>query len=158
MLDVWDIVGRITLAALLGGLIGLNRNLHHKYIGLRTMSLLGASTASLTIVSLHGIDGQLHVDAMSRTIQGVLTGLGFIGAGVIVRGPDEASVRGLTTAATVWTTAILGTLCGTGSWLVTATLSAVTAFVLVVGGPLERAAHRLVDRLTGTDPNEKPDD
>lgn len=151
MLTAWDIVGRVTLAAALGALIGLNRNLHHKYVGLRTMSLIGASTAALVIVSLNGPDGQLHVDAMSRTIQGILTGLGFLGAGVIVRGPDETHVHGLTTAATVWTTAILGTLCGTGAWIVAVTLVAITAAVLILGGPVERFAHRHLDRLTGED-------
>lgn len=147
MLAGWEIVGRVTLAAVLGALIGLNRNLHHKYVGLRTMSLIGASTAALVIVSLHGPDGQLHVEAMSRTMQGILTGLGFLGAGVIVRGPDENHVHGLTTAATVWTTAILGTLCGSGAWIVLATLVTITAGVLVLGGPLERFAHRRLDRL-----------
>jgi putative Mg2+ transporter-C (MgtC) family protein len=147
MLAGWEIVGRITLAAVLGALIGLNRNLHHKYVGLRTMSLIGASTAALVIVSLHGPDGQLHVEAMSRTMQGILTGLGFLGAGVIVRGPDENHVHGLTTAATVWTTAILGTLCGSGAWIVLATLVTITAGVLVLGGPLERFAHRRLDRF-----------
>lgn len=151
MLAGWEIVGRIALAAVLGALIGLNRNLHHKYVGLRTMSLIGASTAALVIVSLHGPDGQLHVDAMSRTIQGILTGLGFLGAGVIVRGPDEHHVHGLTTAATVWTTAIIGTLCGSGAWIIVMTLVAVTAAVLVFGGPLERFAHRHIDRLSGDD-------
>lgn len=146
MLTAWDIVGRVTLAAMLGALIGLNRNLHHEYIGLRTMSLIGASTAAIVIVSLNGPDGQLHVDAMSRTIQGILTGLGFLGAGVIVRGPDDSHVRGLTTAATVWTTAILGTLCGSGAWVVAVTLVAITAVVLILGGPLERFAHRHLNR------------
>lgn len=151
MLAGWEIVGRIALAAVLGALIGLNRNLHHKYVGLRIMSLIGASTAALVIVSLHGPDGQFHVDAMSRTIQGILTGLGFLGAGVIVRGPDEHHVHGLTTAATVWTTAIIGTLCGSGAWIIVMTLVAVTAAVLVFGGPLERFAHRHIDRLSGDD-------
>lgn len=151
MLTAWDIVGRITLAAGLGAMIGLNRNLHHKYVGLRTMALIGASTASLVIVSLNGPDGQLHYDAMSRTMQGILTGLGFLGAGVIVRGPDESHVHGLTTAATVWTTAILGTLCGTGAWIVAVTLVAVTGAVLILGGPLERFAHRHLERLHGED-------
>lgn len=154
MLETWDIVGRIVLAGLLGGLIGLNRNLHHRYVGLRTMALIGASTSALTIVSLHGVDGQLHVEAMSRTMQGILTGLGFIGAGVIVRGPDGSHIHGLTTAATVWTTAILGTLCGSGAWVVTGTLTAITAVVLIVGGPMERFVHRFVDRVTGAKPHD----
>lgn len=151
MLTAWDIVGRITLAAALGALIGLNRNLHHKYVGLRTMALIGASTAALIIVSLNGPDGQIHVEAMSRTMQGILTGLGFLGAGVIVRGPDGNHVQGLTTAATVWTTAILGTLCGSGAWIVVVTLVAITAAVLILGGPIERFAHRHLDRMSGDD-------
>lgn len=145
MLSAWEIVGRVTVAAALGALIGLNRNLNHKFVGLRTMSLIGASTSALVIVSLHGPDGQLYVDAMSRTLQGILTGLGFLGAGVIVRGPDGNHVQGLTTAATVWTTAILGSLCGSGAWIVVTTLAVITGAVLVLGGPLERFAHRHLD-------------
>jgi putative Mg2+ transporter-C (MgtC) family protein len=115
------------------------------------MALIGASTSALVVVTLNGPDGQLHVDAMSRTIQGILTGLGFLGAGVIVRGPDESHVHGLTTAATVWTTAILGTLCGTGAWVVAITLVVVTGLVLVFGGSLERFAHRNLDRHNSDD-------
>lgn len=149
MLGTWDIVWRIVLAAMVGGAIGLNRNLHHKYVGLRTMALIGGSAAALTIIALNGADGQIHVEAMSRIIQGILTGLGFIGAGVIVRGAEGKRVHGLTTAATVWTTAVLGILCGNGAWVVVLTLGAVTAAILVLGGPTERAAHRLIDRMTG---------
>lgn len=149
MLGTWDIVWRIVLAAVLGGAIGLNRNLHHKYVGLRTMALIGGSAAALTIIALNGADGQIHVEAMSRTVQGILTGLGFIGAGVIVRGAEGKRVHGLTTAATVWTTAVLGILCGNGAWVVVLTLGAVTAAILMLGGPTERAAHRFMDRLAG---------
>lgn len=152
MLGTWDIVWRIVLAAMLGGAIGLNRNLHHKYVGLRTMALIGGSAAALTIIALNGADGQIHVEAMSRTVQGILTGLGFIGAGVIVRGAEGKRVHGLTTAATVWTTAVLGILCGNGAWVVVVTLGAVTAVILLLGGPTERAAHHYIDRVLGPPP------
>jgi putative Mg2+ transporter-C (MgtC) family protein len=75
---------------------------------------------------------------MSRVIQGIMTGVGFIGAGVIIRGQADDRVHGLTTAATVWITAALGALCGIGAWKVTIQLSVIVALILLVGGAIER--------------------
>jgi putative Mg2+ transporter-C (MgtC) family protein len=141
MLDWFDIVARLSAAVAIGGTIGLNRNLHHKATGLRTLGLVACSAAALVIAELHGADGQLHYDAMSRVIQGIMTGLGFIGAGVILRGHADDKVHGLTTAAAVWTTAVLGALCGIGAWKVMVVLAILVWGVLLVGGPIERAWH-----------------
>ncbi len=149
MLDLGEIILRIGGAAVIGGVIGLNRNLHHKYIGLRTLALIGAAAAGIVLVTLDAVDGSTHVDALSRVVQGLLTGVGFIGAGVIVRGATEKRVHGLTTAASVWTTAVLGILCGSGVWRVAFVLVAVSAVVLIFGGVVERRVHALWDRLTG---------
>ena len=75
---------------------------------------------------------------MSRVIQCIMTGVGFIGAGVIMRGQMDDRVLGLTTAASVWITAALGALCGIGAWTITIPLSIVVALILLVGGPIER--------------------
>lgn len=144
MLDFWDIVTRIMIAALMGAAIGLNRNLHHKYVGLRTLALIGASISAIVLATQSGRDSALHLEATSRVVQGILTGLGFIGAGVIVRGPNETKVHGLTTAASVWTTAILAVLAGSGAWRVALVLSVVTALVLLLGGTVERRLRRLL--------------
>jgi putative Mg2+ transporter-C (MgtC) family protein len=155
VLDLTEIILRIGGAAAIGGAIGLNRNLHHKYIGLRTLALIGAAAAGIVLVTLDAVDGSTHVDALSRVVQGLLTGVGFIGAGVIVHGAADKGVHGLTTAASVWTTAVLGILCGAGVWRVVAVLTAVSAVVLIFGGMVERRVHALFDRITGS--NAPPD-
>jgi putative Mg2+ transporter-C (MgtC) family protein len=138
MLGWIDVAARLGAAALIGGAIGLNRYAHHKSTGLRTLSLVASGAAALVLATLDTADGSLHADAMSRVIQGIMTGVGFIGAGVIIRGQADDRVLGLTTAAAVWMTAALGALCGIGAWRVTIPLSVVVALILLVGGPIER--------------------
>ena len=145
MLDWLEVSTRLVAAAAMGGAIGLNRHLHHKATGLRTLSLVACSAGGLALATLHGIDGGLHVDAMSRVIQGLLTGLGFIGAGVIIRDQTAERVHGLTTAATVWSAAALGALCGIGAWKVVIVLAVVVWAILLLGGSIERAWHVAFD-------------
>ena len=128
----------IGAAALIGSAIGLNRYAHHKSTGLRTLSLVATGAAALVLATVDAANGALHADAMSRVIQGIMTGVGFLGAGVIIRGQTDDSVRGLTTAAAVWMTAALGALCGIGAWRVTIPLSAIVALIMLVGSPIER--------------------
>jgi putative Mg2+ transporter-C (MgtC) family protein len=101
---IWsDILLRLGAALLIGGVVGLNRELHHKPTGLRTLSLVGLGSA-LAVLAL-AQDPQADT---SRVIQGVITAVGFIGAGVILHpatGGDQ--VHGLTTAATIWVTAAM---------------------------------------------------
>jgi putative Mg2+ transporter-C (MgtC) family protein len=145
MLDWLEIATRLVMAAAIGGGIGLNRHLHHKATGVRTLGLIACSAAGLVLAALHGADGVLHYDAMSRVIQGILTGLGFIGAGVIIRGTTDEKVHGLTTAAAVWTTAAIGALCGIGAWKVVVVLAIVVWAILLLGGPIERMCHHAFD-------------
>ena len=144
-MDEWFVIlSRLGAAALIGGGIGLNRHLHHKSTGLRTLSLVACGSAGLVLATLHAAGGNTHMESMSRVIQGIMTGVGFIGAGVIIRNADDDKVHGLTTAAAVWMTAALGALCGIGEWKVIVTLSLVVAVVLLIGGPLERWCDRAV--------------
>jgi len=138
MPDWLEIVARLFAAALIGGGIGINRHLHHKAIGLRTLSLVCSGAAGLVLASLHSAGTTLHFDAMSRVIQGIMTGVGFLGAGVIIRSQVDDKVHGLTTAAVVWITAAIGALCGMGEWKILIVLSAIVAVVLLIGGPVER--------------------
>src|SRR5262245_36220465 len=138
MPDWFEIVARLCAAALIGGGIGINRHLHHKAIGLRTLSLVSSGAAGLVLASLHSAGMTPHVDAMSRVIQGIMTGVGFLGAGVIIRSQADDKIHGLTTAAVVWVTAALGALCGMGEWKILIVLSAIIAVVLMIGGPVER--------------------
>jgi putative Mg2+ transporter-C (MgtC) family protein len=146
MPDWIEILTRLGAAALVGGGIGLNRHLHHKSTGIRTLSLVACGAAGLVIATLHAAGGASHVDAMSRVIQGIMTGVGFIGAGVIIRNQADEQIHGLTTAAAVWITAAMGALCGIGEWKVIIALSFIVAVVLMTGGPIERWCDRALSK------------
>jgi putative Mg2+ transporter-C (MgtC) family protein len=107
---------RLDGATLIGAAIELNRDLHGKPIGVRTLGLVGlaSATAVLAVVPDAGAD----FNPPSRVIQGVLTGIGFLGAGVIVR---RTIGERLTSAACAWTTACLGLVCGLAAWRIVAT-------------------------------------
>lgn len=140
-LQLTDVALRLGCAALAGAVIGINRDLAQKPIGVRTLGLvaLGASTVTVATIQVQGIAE--NVDALSRVvqgvIQGVMAGISFIGAGVILRDARAGSVEGLTTAATVWVTAALGIACGLGMWGVVAIAAAITLILLVAVGWLE---------------------
>lgn len=131
----FELALRLVAATLIGGAIGLNRDLHGKPTGVRTMALVGLGSALIIVASaLVGGNG----DA-TRAVQGVITGIGFLGAGVIVKNAGSAHVHGLTTAATIWLTAALGITCGLGHWRLALLTLGLTLAVLILGGPLERA-------------------
>ena len=92
--------------------------MHGKPAGLRTLALVGLSAALATLLGIElASTGRIaDIGAVTRVIQGVLTGIGFLGAGVIFRGEDGKKVTGLTTAATIWVVACLGMACGAGRW------------------------------------------
>ena len=138
MLSLTDIVIRLFVAAVVGCLIGLNRFAHHRFIGVRTLGLVALGAAGLVVAALDVGSGSEQLAAASRIIQGIVTGIGFVGAGVIVQGARGHKVHGLTTAATVWVSAVAGILCGLGAWRVTVIVSLLVAVVLVVGGPIEK--------------------
>lgn len=139
--DWIDIAARLGSATLAGAVLGINRDLHHKPAGLRTHALvsLGSAMVVVTAASLSGGDAA----SVSRVIQGLVTGVGFIGAGVILHHDAERRVVGLTTAASIWVAAALGSASGAGSWAVLGLGLALTLAVLVLGGPIERAWERL---------------
>jgi putative Mg2+ transporter-C (MgtC) family protein len=136
-MDIVDIVLRVVVAAVVGGLIGLNRDLHGKPTGVRTLGLVGLGSA-VAVLAVAGDDSA----AASRVIQGIVTGIGFLGAGVIIRRMEKGQVHGLTTAASVWLTAALGAACGTGAWRVVVVGVVVTFLVLLLGGRLEDLSER----------------
>ena len=138
---------RLGIAFLVGAMLGLNRELHGRPAGLRTHALVSLGAAVATIVALKSTDGSLAIDqnAIGRVVQGILTGIGFLGAGVILRDPT-GHVTGLTTAATIWICAVLGIVCGLGYWYILAITIGLTAFALLLGRPLERVVERLFKR------------
>jgi putative Mg2+ transporter-C (MgtC) family protein len=133
MLDWLDITLRLGAAMLIGCAIGLNRELHHRWTGVRTLGLvaLGSAVAVLAVAKDPDADA-------SRVIQGVITGVGFLGAGVILHGPTGIQVQGLTTAAAIWITASLGVLAGLAAWRILGIAVVLTIFLLVAGVRIEK--------------------
>jgi putative Mg2+ transporter-C (MgtC) family protein len=139
MLDWLEVTYRLGAATVVGGVIGLNREFHSKPTGLRTLGLVGLGSA----VAVLAVDYEASdTAATSRVVQGVITGIGFLGAGIILRRPGEARVQGMTTAAAIWVTACLGVACGIGAWRVIPVAGVLLAFLLILGGPIETALHR----------------
>jgi putative Mg2+ transporter-C (MgtC) family protein len=128
-LSPWlEMILRFLLAAGLGAGIGYQRERAGKAAGLRTHILVSSGAALFTLVSIYGFSGAV-VD-ISRVAAGVVVGIGFIGAGVILRGQREKEVAGLTTAATIWITAAVGLAAGAGMYLISVIAAAVTVGVL----------------------------
>ena len=105
-----EMILRLGGATLAGAIVGLNRELTHKPAGLRTHALVSLGSAVMTLISVRLMFQSSVADdgAVLRTIQGIITGIGFIGGGVILRLPREQTVHGLTTAASIWIVAALG--------------------------------------------------
>ena len=143
-LDWPEIILRLGVATLAGCAIGLNRDLHGKPIGLKTLGIVGLSTATVVLLAVQFAEAGKITDAASRVIQGILTGIGFLGAGVIVHESDRFRVRGLTSAACTFLSACLGIVCGTGQWKIVAVALALTFVLLTVGRRIERRLHRML--------------
>jgi putative Mg2+ transporter-C (MgtC) family protein len=138
-MDTLDIAMRLGAALLVGGAIGLNRDLHGKPTGVRTLSLVALGSA----LAVMAVTNSGEINAVSRIIQGVLTGIGFLGAGVIMRTAGDDHVHGLTTAACVWLTACVGVVCGVAEWRVIFVGVPLVFAVLILGGRIEKAIRRL---------------
>jgi len=143
-LGIKEVLLRLGTAVLVGSVLGFNRRINNKPAGLRTHALVTLGAAVITLSSLHFTeDGHLtDPDALSRVIQGIITGIGFLGAGVIIRDATGIQVYGLTTAATVWGAASLGIACGLGYWRFVLLSAGVMLVVLVLGGSFERMIER----------------
>lgn len=127
---------RLLLAAALGGVLGAERELHQKSAGFRTNILIAIGSAVFTIASL-----TLAPNAdPTRIAAQIVTGIGFLGAGAIMR--THSGVHGLTTAATVWVNAALGIAAGGGLYRLAVLGGAITLAVLLILGPVERTIER----------------
>jgi putative Mg2+ transporter-C (MgtC) family protein len=142
-LDVADapwIASRLAGALVVGAIVGINRDLHRKAAGLRTLALVSVGSAILVIVTILMTHG--NGDSLSRVIQGIVAGVGFLGAGVIMHHESDRRVEGLTTAASVWVAAGLGAACGAGLATVAVLALLTTMVILTWGGHVERACER----------------
>lgn len=114
-----DIVLRIILATVLSSIVGIEREYHHKPAGLRTNVMVGLGSCLFTLVSIRATDLFPALTAIdpTRIAAQIVTGIGFLGAGTILFEKDRSSVIGLTTAATLWVVAAVGTAIGMGLYL-----------------------------------------
>jgi putative Mg2+ transporter-C (MgtC) family protein len=114
MSNDFELLGRLLLAAVLGGAIGAERELNDQAAGLRTHMLLTIGACLFTLISAYGFGGGIGTDP-SRLAAQIVTGIGFLGGGAIVR--HGLTVKGLTTAASIWATASVGVAIGAGSYV-----------------------------------------
>ena len=130
---------RLVVAAFVGGLVGIQRERAGKPAGVRTHILVCLGTA-VVVVACAGMG--MDLNAQSRVIQGIVTGIGFVGAGSILKLSEEHQIRGLTTAAGLWVTATIGVACGGGEIGLALISGVLTVIVLALAGVLEKGVHK----------------
>jgi len=134
-----DLAFRLIVAAVLGALIGLEREYHDHPAGMRTHLLVAVGSATFTVLSLEAFKAPGADPA--RIAAQVVTGIGFLGAGAILK--DRGGIRGLTTAASLWAVAAVGMAAGAAAWGVAV---AATVIVIVSLWPLHEIERRVIDR------------
>ena len=144
----FDVLTRLLVATLAGGIIGLERSYHGRPAGFRTHTLVCLASSLLMLVTVYqsrwftGATFDIVRVDPTRMAQGVMTGIGFLGAGVIMR--EGLTVRGLTTAASIWVTAAIGILAGTGLYTAVLMGSVITIGILTV---LRKAENRMPSQI-----------
>ena len=123
-----EMVLRVLLAMVLGGILGFQRGQAEKPAGLRDLILICAGAALFTVVSVYGFG----ITDQARVAAGIVTGIGFLGAGVILRRDDSNVVIGLTTAATIWITAGIGMAAGSGMYILAVAVTVMVFLVLIM--------------------------
>ena len=155
MLDWTDVFLRLTVATFVGGAIGVNRDLRGKPTGVRTMGIVALGSAAIVLASQYPARAT-DAAAASRVMQGIITGIGFLGAGVILRNPGGGRVRGMTTAASIWLTACIGASCGAGAWPIVLISAVLVAIVLAFGKTVERVFERSIGQIDPDDEGGTP--
>jgi putative Mg2+ transporter-C (MgtC) family protein len=144
-IDIWpglmaqfDVLGRLLLAAALGSILGAEREMRQRAAGFRTNTLIALGSAAFTLVSIQ----MAHTSGgdATRIPAQIVTGIGFLGGGAILRG--QGDIRGLTTAATVWVNAAIGMAAGAGFYALAITSTLVALFVLTVFLRIENYMNR----------------
>lgn len=142
---------RLGVATLLGGAIGLEREWHGHWAGFRTHIMVAIGSAIFVIAGT-AVHGQ-NIDGPSRVIQGVASGIGFLGAGTILKLGERMEIKGLTTASSIWLAAALGIASGLAEYSLATAAAAISLFVLGVLGPIEKILERRHKRRKKHDPN-----
>lgn len=135
---------RAGLAIILGGIVGAERQLAGQSAGLRTHVMVALGSAVFTLAGIATAGGDLH--QVTRVVQGVAAGVGFLGAGAILKSDGDTKVRGLTTAGSIWVAAAMGTSAGLGEYALAASAAVASLVVLVVLRPLSRFLDGLYQR------------
>ncbi len=141
-IETLDFVLRLTLAALLAGVIGIDREVRNKTMGLRTLMLVSTGAALFTILGIEltaAAKQYVEIDP-ARVLQGVVAGIGLIAMGGVMHKDDR--IRGATTGASVWVVGSIGAACGLGFYLQAAAATIVAAIIVTFLGALERAVQR----------------
>jgi putative Mg2+ transporter-C (MgtC) family protein len=149
MMDELTLSARLVAALLLSSLIGLNREMGGHAAGLRTHMLVGLGAALFTVLSFVGFGA----GDPSRVAAQIVTGIGFLGAGTIVRRSDD-SPQGLTTAASIWAVAAVGMAAGAGMFILAGVTTLLILITLIVVRLVEK--HALPDPNNKNDEDEKP--
>lgn len=150
-----DLVLRLILAAAAGFLVGLERSRRVAFVGARTFALIATAGAMAGVVAtrLHGEDARV----ISTVLQGVLTGVGFIGAGVIMHPACARTIHGVTTAAAVWVCAVSGFAAGLGEWALMVAGAGLTVLLLFVPEPLRKSGRAAAEAEEAScSPSDRP--
>jgi putative Mg2+ transporter-C (MgtC) family protein len=146
-----DDITRLGIAALIGGALGLERQLHGHWAGLRTHMMVALGSAIFVMAAMR-LSGN-EAGAVSRAVQGIAAGIGFLGAGTILKIGDRQEIKGLTTASSIWLSAGLGIAAGLAEYTLAAAAMCVSLVVLVVLHPLDQ---RLNKRFRNHDEQNPP--
>jgi putative Mg2+ transporter-C (MgtC) family protein len=153
--DFIEILLRLGSALLAGAAIGVNRDLHGKPAGVRLNALVTVGATVFVLCALGGVPHEVvPADAVSRVVQGIAGGIGFLGAGMILKSATGKYVQNLNTAATVWVAGGIGIACGIGAWPLVLGATAAVLFILIAGLAIDRA---LFNRAGPEILSDKPD-
>lgn len=134
--DVWDDIIRVGVAALLGGALGFEREWKGHWAGLRTHMMVAMGCAVFVVGAIE-VAGN-HQQDVTRVIQGIASGIGFLGAGTILKLDNRQEIKGLTTASSIWLAAALGTTAGLAHYALAIASTIVSLFILAGISPFEK--------------------
>ncbi|WP_419826310.1 MgtC/SapB family protein [Sphingomonas sp.] len=134
-----DMLVRLGVATLAGAVLGWERSRQNRAImGLRTLTLVALASCIAVQAIVHSGLPQMNADAAGRVVQGVLSGVGFIGAGALLHGGNDSQVHGLATAASIWVAAAMGAAAALAVWPLLVGGTALAIVVLLIGASIER--------------------
>jgi putative Mg2+ transporter-C (MgtC) family protein len=149
MFPMGDIAIRLFASVIIGMALGLNRDLKGKPTGMRTLGLVSLGACVVTLGLTHeahiAFDNAAYSRVLQGVVQGVLTGIGFLGGGVILRSESKGRVLNITTAATVWVTAALGMTCAVADWRILGIGFGLALLLLLFG----RQGEKWIERRVG---------